>query len=99
MAIENHDRRIFWATCFALALALLSYATLLTGSVFAVVERRASEGKTDDLTKEIARLEAKYAALDAAIDLDLARELGFEEGVIARYVGEGGPGAPVLTMR
>lgn len=86
LQFEEHDRRIFWIIVAFFVCSLSLYIYFLGVSVFAVIERKGAEQRSNSLTANIMSLESKYVMLNKRIDLTLAHDKGFVEVIAPLYV-------------
>lgn len=90
LQFEEHDRRIFWIIVAFFVCSLSLYIYFLGTSVFAVIERKGAEQRSNSLTANIMNLESKYVMLNKQIDLTLAHDKGFIEVTAPLYVSATG---------
>lgn len=88
---EEHDRRIFWGFVSLLVMSLAVYVYFLSMSVFAVIERKGAESKSNKINSHMSMLESEYVTLDKNIDLALAHERGFADISVPKYLSVGLP--------
>ncbi len=95
---EDNDRRIFWVLVALLFAVITAYVYFLGVSVYAVVDRKQAEQRTGVMNAQISQLESQYVSLDKNIDLALARERGFLEIAVPRYISQAAPKS-AFTLR
>lgn len=88
---EEHDRRIFWGFIALLVMSLTVYVYFLSMSVFAVVERKGAESRSNKINSHMSMLESEYVTLDKHIDLALAHERGFADISVPKYLSTVAP--------
>ncbi len=96
---EENDRRIFWMLAALLGMSIVFYFYFLSVSVGAVIARKSAEQGVGMITAKISLLETKYVALDRRIDRTLAREQGFVDIAVPKYITQETSKNTTLTLR
>lgn len=96
---EQNDRGIFWMLAALLGISVAVYLYFLSVSVGAVIARKSAEQGVGVITSKISMLETKYVALDRRIDPALAREQGFIEIAVPKYITQETSKNTTLTLR
>ena len=96
---EENDRSIFWMLAALLGIAVALYLYFLSVSVGAVIARKSAEQGVGVITAKISALETTYVALDRRIDPALAREQGFIDIAVPKYITQETGRNTTLTLR
>lgn len=96
---EENDRGIFWVLILFFGVAVMLYLYFLSVSVSAVISRKSAEQGIGAITSKISQLETTYVALDRLIDPALARERGFIDITVPKYITQDTNKNTTLTLR
>lgn len=96
---EENDRSIFWMLAALLGIAVALYLYFLSVSIGAVIARKSGEQNIGVITSKISMLETTYVALDRRIDPALAREQGFIDISVPKYITQDTSKNTTLTLR
>ena len=99
LQFEENDRSIFWVLVALLGITVVLYLYFLSVSVGAVIARKSAEQKVGVITSKISLLETTYVALDRRIDPALAREQGFIDIAVPKYITQETKRNTTLTLR
>lgn len=95
MSLYDFERKLFWVLSGFIALTIVFYLYIIQSTIVHIVERKTDETEIRSTASRVAELEARMTALGKAMDINLAKEMGYQEISTVGYVSR----TPVLTMR
>ncbi len=94
ITLYNIEQKIFWALVCLIAFSLVFYVSLVRLTIVHIVERTTAELAIRDSESKIAELEAQFTTLGKSVDVNFAKDMGYQEISKIDYVSR----SPVLTM-
>lgn len=87
---NNLERSVFLGACGMIAVIFFSYAYMIGGITFGVVERRDLEAAMRETRNRLGALEVEYVAASRTLTLERARSLGLLEADIQVFASRKG---------